>query len=466
MTNVKNAKLVWTSSRSDVATVTQKGLVVGKKVGKTTVTLSYQGQTKQIVITVPKTKLSITGGSTVNVGATKQLKSKITNVKNARFTWRSSRTSVATITQKGLIKGEKAGTTTIAVTCQGVTKKITVKVSQQTNATLNSLFKKAGKGKTITLVGNFKMSGNVKLPTKANVHINATKATFTGKAGFFYGVLTSGLNWKGGTFYRGGHEFRLLRITKATFNGLTFHQACGIGGHIFDLMGCLHITITKSHFYGYGHTLSTKVMRENGNHGEYGESIQTDYANYNSGGPGFNKYGKGHFSGTPSTYITVTHNTWAPEYSGKKLVSLAQVAIGQHDTISSNRRMIAHVTFSYNTVKNAVRLSGMGSDVTYFGAPVHFESSKSLTITHNTFNTTLKRARPENNIIIANQYGHMPHTTSVAIQSNSFTGYHVSRSAIQLYARKGHSIKSVKVKYNARHGMRLIKRYGNTKVSY
>ena len=184
MTNVKNAKLVWTSSRSDVATVTQKGLVVGKKAGKTTVTLSYQGQTKQIVITVPKTKLSITGGSTVNVGATKQLKSKITNVKNARFTWRSSRTSVATITQKGLIKGEKAGTTTIAVTCQGVTKKITVKVSQQTNATLNSLFKKAGKGKTITLVGNFKMSGNVKLPTKLN-GTSTTKATFTGKAGFF-----------------------------------------------------------------------------------------------------------------------------------------------------------------------------------------------------------------------------------------------------------------------------------------
>ncbi|KRN66888.1 transposase [Pediococcus cellicola] len=331
---------------------------------------------------------------------------------------------------------------------------------------LNNLFKKAKKGKTITLIGNFKMNGNVKLPTKANVHVNATKANFTGKSGFFYGVLTKGLNWQGGTFYGGGHEFRLLRNSRATFKNASFHQACGIGGHIFDLMGCSNITITHSHFYGYGHTLSTAIMRKNGNHGEYGESIQTDYANCNSGGPGFNKYGKGHFNGTPSTYITVTHNTWAPEYSGRKLVSLAQVAIGQHDTISSNRRMIAHINFSYNTVKNAVRLSGMGVDIKYFGAPVHFESSRALTINHNTFSTTLKRARPENDIIISNQYGHMPHTTAVSIQNNSFTGYHATHSAIQLYARRGHSIKGVKVRKNATHGMCLIKRYGNTTVSY
>ncbi|MCT4397742.1 Ig-like domain-containing protein [Pediococcus ethanolidurans] len=430
VTNVKNAKPVWSSSQTNVATVTQSGLVRGKKAGETIITLAYQGQTKQIVITVPKPKLSITGSSTVNVDATKQLKGRITNVKNPRFTWKSSRTSVATVSQQGLVKGEKAGTV------------------------------------TITLIGNFKMNGNVKLPTKANVHINATKANFTGKAGFFYGVLISGLNWEGGTFYGGGHESRLLRDSKTTFRGATFHQACGIGGHIFDLMGCSNVTITNSHFYGYGHTLSTATMRKNGNHGEYGESIQTDYANYNSGGPGFNKYGKGHFNGAPSTYITVTHNTWAPEYSGRKLISLAQVAIGQHDTISSNRRMIAHINFSYNTIKNAVRLSGMGADIKYFGAPVHFESSKSLTINHNTFSTTLKQARPENDIIISNQYGHMPHTTAVSIQNNSFTGYHASYSAIQLYARRGHSIKGVTVKRNNTHGMRLIRRYGSTSVRY
>ncbi|PIO85216.1 hypothetical protein BSQ37_04410 [Pediococcus damnosus] len=429
-------------------------------------TLTYQGQTKQIVVTVPRPNLSLTGSSAVNVGASKQLKGKITNVKNAHFSWKSNHASIVSVSKNGLINGKRAGKATITVACQGITKKITVNVSQQGSSTLNSQFKKARAGKTVTLVGNFKMSSNVKLPLASNVHVNATKATFTGKSGFFYSVLGRGLNWRGGIFYGGGHEFRLLRISKATFNGLTFHQACGIGGHIFDLMGCSHVSITKSHFYGYGHTLSTKVMRKNGNHGEYGESIQTDYANFNSGGPGFNKYGKGHFNGAPSTYITVTHNTWAPEYSGKKLVSLAQVAIGQHDTISSNRRMIAHITFSDNTVKNAVRLSGMGADVTYFGAPVHFESSKSLTVTHNTFSTTLKRARPENGIIISNQYGHMPHTTSVSIQNNSFTGYHASRSAIQLYARRGHSITGVKVKRNATHGMRLIRRFGNTKVSY
>lgn len=411
-------------------------------------------------------RLSLSGSTSIHVGASKKLTGKVTNISKAKPKWKSSNIKVLTVSQSGKIKGKKAGKTKITISYKGKSKSKTIKVTQQTNSTLNGKFGHAKKGQRITLVGNFKMNKNVKLPTKANVYVDARQATFTGKKGFFYGLVNKGLKWRGGKFYSGGHEFRLLRSTNATFNGLTFHQACGIGGHVFDLMGCKKIKIENSKFDGYGHTLNKKKLRKHGNHGEYAEAIQTDYANYNSGGSNFNRYGKHHFNGAPSTYITVTGNTFAPEYNGKKLISLAQVAIGEHDTISSNRHQIRHITFTHNTIKNALRLTGMGSDTSYFGAPVHFESTSSINISKNKFITTLKRARMENGVIISNQYGHMRHTKSVKIEKNTFSGYHASRSDIRLIARSGHSITGVKVKSNVTHGSRLIRRFGKTKVKY
>lgn len=219
-------------------------------------------------------------------------------------------------------------------------------------------------------------------------------------------------------------------------------------------------------FYGYGHTLDTKKLRKNGNHGEYAETIQTDYANYNSGGANFNKYGKGHFNGAPSTYITVSQNTWQPEYSGKRLISLAQSPIGQHNTISSNRSKIKHITFTYNTVKDPLRLSGMGSDTSYFGVPVHFESSSSLNISHNNFRSTMKRSRSENWIIISNHYDHMPNTVNVKIDANNFNGYHVSRATVRLITNGKHTIKKVRLIKNQTDNMKLVERYGHTQVAY
>lgn len=347
----------------------------------------------------------------------------------------------------------------------GQFKELKIKVTQQTNGTLNSKFKRARKNETITLVGNFKMNGDVKLPTAKNIKINATTASFTGKKGGFYGILNSGLQWTGGYIYSGGHTFRLLRTTNASFSKISFHQACGVSGHVFDLMGCKNINIHHNTFYGYGHTLDTKKLRKKGNHGEYTEAIQTEYANYNSGGATFNKYGKGHFNGVPSTYITVSQNTWQPEYDGKRLVSLAQSPIGQHDTISSNSREINHITFTYNTVNDPIRLSGIGSDTAYFGASIHFESASDIDISHNQFNSTMKRSRPEDWIIISNHYGHMLNTLNVKIDDNSFNGYHVSRAAVRLIAAGQHTISGVQVTQNKTNQMKLIERYGNTQVS-
>ena len=412
-----------------------------------------------------KPVLRLTGSSHLAVGQTQQLKGQILNGQG-QLRWRSSNSRVATVNQTGIVKGKQAGTVSIQVQWGSQKQRLKLKVAQQTNNTLNSKFKHARAHQTIILTGNFKLNGDVKLPTAKNVTVNALQASFTGKKGCFYGVLNNGLKWTGGYIYSGGHTFRLLRTSKASFSGITFHQACGVGGHIFDLMGCQNINIANNRFYGYGHTLDPKKLRRNGNHGQYAEAIQTDYANYDSGGTSFNKYGKGHFNGAPSSYITVSHNTWQPEYSGKRLVSLAQVPIGQHNTISSNRSKIKHITFTYNTVNDPLRLSGMGSDTNYFGAPVHFEAASSLNISHNQFNATMPKARPENWIIISNHYGHMSHTVNVKIEANAFSGYHVSRAIVRLITTGSHTIRQVRVVNNATNQMKLIERYGHTQVSY
>ncbi|MCY9806441.1 Ig-like domain-containing protein [Lentilactobacillus senioris] len=428
-----------------------------------TVTAQTSNSSTATANATPTPVLKLKGSTRILVGEHKRLAGKITNM-TARPHWSSSNSKIIKVNQAGKIKGIKAGKATIKISYQHVTKSKTIKVTQQTSSDLSRRFKRAHKGQTITLVGNFKMKKDVKLPTAKNVKVKATKASFTGKRGFFYGIVNRGLKWTGGYFYSGGHSFRLLRTQNAVFNGLTFHQACGVGGHIFDLMGSKHVKITNCQFYGYGHTLNLKKLRKKGHHGEYAEAIQTDYANYNSGGGNFNRYGKGHFNHQPTSYVTVTHNTWRPEYSGKRLVSLAQTAIGEHDTISSNRRKIKHVTFEYNLIKNPIRLSGMGADTNYFGAPVHFESSSSISIKHNVFQATLKRARPENWIIISNQYGHMPHTVNVKISHNQFKGYWPSRSAVRLITKGAHFIKHVSVTHNFFNGRRLLQKIGHVRL--
>lgn len=163
-----------------------------------------------------KPELKLTGSNHLVVGQKQRLNGQILNT-TGQLKWRSSNVKVATVNQNGTVKGKKAGSVTIRMEFGGQFKELKIRVTQQTNGTLNSKFKRARKNETITLVGNFKMNGDVKLPTAKNVKINATGASFTGKKGGFYGILNSGLQWTGGYIYSGGHTFRLLRTTNASF---------------------------------------------------------------------------------------------------------------------------------------------------------------------------------------------------------------------------------------------------------
>ncbi len=129
--------LVWTSSNSTVASVTQSGVVTAKGSGKAVVTVTLSGGALaacEITVTeteihaqsvsLNKTKLELKKGKTYTLKATVTPAGSV----DGAVTFKSSKTSVATVSSNGVVTAKKAGTATItATTANG--KKATCKVT-------------------------------------------------------------------------------------------------------------------------------------------------------------------------------------------------------------------------------------------------------------------------------------------------------------------------------------------------
>ena len=129
-------KLTWTSSSKKVATVDQNGVVTPVKEGTATITVKTANGKKDTVKVkivdpnkVSSIKLDKTGTQKMKVGDTMQISCKIAPATaQTTLTWKSSKTSVATVNDEGLVTAVGKGTATITVTTHNG-KKATVKVS-------------------------------------------------------------------------------------------------------------------------------------------------------------------------------------------------------------------------------------------------------------------------------------------------------------------------------------------------
>lgn len=125
-------KIKYTSSDTKVATVSSKGVIEAKKPGTAKITI--KSGSKMVVVTVKVTGIKTTKLSGVPTSK-KISKGKsftinaVASPKNTdeKITYKSSNTKVATVTEKGVVKGVSKGTATITV--QSGSKKLTCKVT-------------------------------------------------------------------------------------------------------------------------------------------------------------------------------------------------------------------------------------------------------------------------------------------------------------------------------------------------
>lgn len=137
--DTSNKALSYSSSNSAIATVSSSGVVKGVKPGVVTITVRTKDGSdvsKSCKVTVG---YSVTGvklsksTAELSVGKTLTLKAAISpsNASDKKVSWKSSDSSVATVSAKGVVTAKKAGTAEITVTTNNGTKtavcKITVK---------------------------------------------------------------------------------------------------------------------------------------------------------------------------------------------------------------------------------------------------------------------------------------------------------------------------------------------------
>lgn len=129
----------WKSSNKKVATVSKSGYVTGKKKGTVKITATSK-KSKKVKKTI---KIKVTNLKAKSVTMSKKSAILFPNDKttlkatvkgsagfyNQGVTWKSSNTSVATVTSKGIVTAKKAGKATITATEKGGSKKATCAVT-------------------------------------------------------------------------------------------------------------------------------------------------------------------------------------------------------------------------------------------------------------------------------------------------------------------------------------------------
>lgn len=139
-----NQKLTWKSINSNIATVSEDGLIKGIEVGSTEIIArAVNGINKVINVTVQADyieveKMSIAAKDfTLNIGSSKKIGVSITpsNATNQKIIWNSSDSNIATIDQNGRITGVSEGRTSITAQTvdEEITSTITVTVKKVAN---------------------------------------------------------------------------------------------------------------------------------------------------------------------------------------------------------------------------------------------------------------------------------------------------------------------------------------------
>lgn len=208
-------ELTYKSSNAEVAKVGTGGKITPVNVGTAEVTVTaaetdnYESATKTVKVTVTKGTQAVTAsGKSVQVKKTVKLAAKTSG--DGKLTYKSSNTTVATVSAKGVVTGRRVGTAKITITAaetanyKSAKKTITVRVKyanpmtvKAKKATVAVSFSKL-KTKAVTLASNVTVSKAKGKVTYANASTNATAKKF--KVNAKTGKVTVPKGTKKGTY--------------------------------------------------------------------------------------------------------------------------------------------------------------------------------------------------------------------------------------------------------------------------
>lgn len=137
-------RIIWKSSKSSIASVNTYGQVTAKKAGTCKITGKVTGGEASCQVTVEKTRITLSASNlTIENGSSATIRASSSN--GSPITWKSQKSSVATIDENGKITALKPGETNLTAKADGSTKvcKLTVKKPKITLSQSNaSLYRK------------------------------------------------------------------------------------------------------------------------------------------------------------------------------------------------------------------------------------------------------------------------------------------------------------------------------------
>ena len=160
-----NKKIKWKSSKKSVVSVSQKGVIKGRKYGIAYITARAQdgsGKSAKIKVRVGRkvSRLSLPAAEKdLDVGSSFSMQAKVSpgNATRKKVTYRSSNKKAVTVSSGGMVYGKAMGTATItAYSTDGSGKKVSCKVnvkipSQSVSLDVDSAELRLEVGKTITI---------------------------------------------------------------------------------------------------------------------------------------------------------------------------------------------------------------------------------------------------------------------------------------------------------------------------
>lgn len=168
------------SNKSSVAKVSASGTITAKKPGEAIITVSCDGTKVTCPVTVKKPHIAL-GCNAKTLYRGQSFKLTVKTSSGLVPTFKSSKSSVATVSKDGTVKAVKHGTASIKVKLDGVTKVCTVTVASP-QITLNQTTLSLSVGKSATLTAKVS-SGNAATFSSSNQAVASVtnKGVVTGR---------------------------------------------------------------------------------------------------------------------------------------------------------------------------------------------------------------------------------------------------------------------------------------------